>query len=192
MKTLIMCLTLLGFSLFNMANAETRGEILEKNDKSDFAYSSHSQDQLNDRKSINLINIADFKKLGFYEVKDSTSKSDHVLQVIVSAYTKPPEVTGVLVVRIYCLIPDSIIPISPRYKTVKWSIKSEDSETEKRRDLLGEVQTDGEGFVRIQISSSGSVLGRKVILNIAGKTSEIELGKGPYEVFIPENACRKL
>ncbi len=172
---LVVCFAADGFS-------ESRNEIMDKQDRSDYNYHKNGLENMRaaDKKAADI--YASSKAPGFYEFDPDTQRSNAIAKTITSALSKPRKYDNILVLRLSCIIPDSIITLNVRYKDVTWNLEE--------NKIKGSSQTDGEGFLKIRFSSDGSIKGKTISINLKNISKNIELGAGPYEIFLPEESCK--
>ncbi|WP_413578607.1 hypothetical protein ACLVWU_08725 [Bdellovibrio sp. HCB290] len=165
--------------------AETRQEIRDIEDRSQFNYNTKSNDRAQKQEREFGEKLAS-KDLGFSEKQKGTMESDPVAQTIVSAFTKSPTFESLLIFRLQCIIENSPLPLNLKYKDIKWSLAG----SKGQKTLSGSIQSDAQGIAKIVMSTEGRAQGKTLKVDVDGITKEIVLGSGPYEIFLPEKSCK--
>lgn len=168
------------------AYAETRQEIRERQDESNFQYNIKSGERFHENEKAFGEALAKSQALGLTEKSDVPPTSDK--QDAGAVVFRSSSTDVLLVLRLSCDLEDSPFPQYMRYRTAKWSIPVGKS-SGGGKDLVGETQSDSQGYVRIGFASKESVRGKKMKLEIGDIQKEVELGVGPYELFFPEKVC---
>lgn len=168
-------------SLANGAFAESRGEI-GKLDRAEFRHNKNSVQNARAIEEKVTDIYAGSKNLGFYEFDSEIHGSNIIANTITSALSKPKKYDNVLVLRLSCTMPDSMVAFSLKNKDIVWNLKN--------KKITGSSQTDGEGFLRIRFSSIGSVKHENISINIKNIITNIDLSAGPYELFFSEEICK--
>lgn len=168
--------------LASVGLGESRSEIMEKLDRTDFKHNKNGVESTRalEEKATDI--YAGSKKTGFYEFDSDVQRSNVIAKTIVSSLTGPKRRDNVLVLHLSCTIPDSMVAFNLRNKDIVWNLRN--------KKLTGSSQTDGEGFLRIRFSSSGSVKRESISLNIKNTIANVDLSTGPYELFFPEEICK--
>lgn len=166
--------------------AETRSEIRERQDESNFQYNIKSGDRFHENEKAFGEALAKSQSLGLIEKSDVPPVSDKPEGGAVTFKSAATDV--LLVLRFSCDLEDSPFPQYMRYRTAQWEILQSQG-VKGSKNLTGEAQSDAQGYVRIGFASKESVRGKKMKLKIGEEQREIELGAGPYELFFPEKVC---
>lgn len=124
------------------------------------------------------------KKPGFYTYEFGEDPPPHYfIDVVINAVDgSDPEYNHILIIRVFCEIPDSIVPIPLKNKTFDWLVK--DSK------LQGKTISDQEGFLRIRLTSKEHLSGYTLSLKQGSFEKVVSLSSGPYELYLPEKECR--
>lgn len=166
--------------------AETRQEIRERQDESNFQYNIKSGERFHENEKAFGEALAKSQVLGLTEKSDVPPTSDK--PDTGSVVFRSSSMDVLLVLRFSCDLEDSPFPQYMRYRSAKWSIPGVKG-ANGGANLAGETQSDSLGYVRIGFASRESVRGKKMKLEIGDIQKEIELGVGPYELFFPEKVC---
>lgn len=165
---------------------ETRQEIRERQDESNFQYNIKSGERFHENEKAFGEALANSQALGLTEKSEMPPISDK--PEVGSVVFKSSSTDVLLVLRFSCELDDSPFPQYMRYRTAKWSIPEVKSSS-GGKSLSGETQSDTQGYARIGFASRESVRGKKMKLQVGEIHKEIELGVGPYELFFPEKVC---
>ncbi len=89
--------------------------------------------------------------------------------------------------KVTCLDSSLPIPVIARFKDVSWKLKLNSGKV-----LNSLVQTNEAGFLVVSFTTAQSLGGQRMFLEMNGHSTDISLENGPYEVFFPPKACKRL
>jgi hypothetical protein len=130
------------------------------------------------------------KSLGFHENRSGEAAKDVIAGVIADAISAP-YYESVLVLRVSCEVPNSIVLLYPRFKDMSWELeKDKAGEPKLKYTSKGTSQSDAEGFYRLRFSTKGSISQKRITLKFGEAEHTLKLAEGPYELSLPEPFCK--
>lgn len=101
---------------------------------------------------------------------------------------KPLGIKNSYIVKLKLACIDKQLPVTniPSNKKIKWSLNIINSQ-----ELSGETLTDNQGLTNITITTKENLNNKKLRLELKEATQDVDLNKGPFEIFFPLEACKK-
>lgn len=155
--------------------AESRDSLREQKLKKDNYYESLEEKNKHMKAQMDLTTLSDQPTQG--------GKNSNLASSFLKVNKK---YTYKLKLKISCVDNDLPLKSVLRFKSIKWKI-----ELSPKKNIDGESQVDGDGYIVVLISSKTVLTYQKINLRLNDQVVETKLLDGPHEVAFPPEACKK-